>query len=363
MRLFFKEKIFATRHIIIHSWYNMKWFPPIVCLAWLCFASVFSLSAQTKTARAEAYLGNYRYENDRPVGTVKFIFQRAVLSREASGKRNYHQLLIGQKGFTDADNAGDLLAIQISNRGKTETVYADPGGSSSKKSRRSQPVEVEPTYAPEPVVRESARRVKTPKALPAQVSDDGTAATEPAPSADPVRPRPLYDTPEQPVRSRNSVQPGNGGGGGVNISLPDSSQLANSLEDAKQRVTTVKGRMWETAKPVWQFVRWVLDSVIIFLVCLAGLCRYVARTAAAESKVNHKGRVIIGRMIVGAHQNASGMLLIITWVIAVIFLIDIYMRLIENERPLWVLLLVWFPVLWIAERITDWIVPNLRGDH
>jgi ABC-type maltose transport system permease subunit len=342
----------------------MKWFPPIVCLALLCVASVFSVSAQTKTARTAAYLGDFRYENDRPVGTVKFIFQRAVLSRDATGKRNYRQLLIGQKGFTDLDNAGDLLAIQISNKGKTETVYADPGGS-GKKSRRAPAVEAEPTYAPEPIQRETARRVKNPQALPAQVSDDEVALT-PTPtqnsptSNDPVRPRPLYDTQEQPLRSRNSTQPGNGG---VNIALPDSAQLANSLEDAKQRVTTVKGRMWETAKPVWQFVRWVLDSVIIFLICLAGLCRYVARTAAAESKINHKGRVIVGRMIVGAHQNASGMLLIITWVIAVIFLIDIYMRLIENDRPLWVLLLVWFPVLWIAERITDWIVPNLRGDH
>ena len=173
-----------------------------------------------------------------------------------------------------------------------------------------------------------------------------------AESADPVRPRPLFSE-NQPQNAR----PGTNG-----ITLPDSSTLAQNLEGAKVTMSSWKTRLWQSAQPIWEFVMWTFNSMIVLLICFAGLCRYVAKTAAAESKISPKGRVITGRWIIGAHQNASGMLLIITWIIAIFFLIDIFMWLIYLDLPIWLLVVIWFPTLWLAEKITGWIVPNLRGD-
>jgi hypothetical protein len=31
------------------------------------------------------------------------------------------------------------------------------------------------------------------------------------------------------------------------------------------------------------------------------------------------------------------------------------------DLPIWTLLVIWFPILWLAEKLTSWIVPNIPG--
>ena len=327
----------------------MKLFPLLCCMA-IALCSHFSVYAQAKSVRVEAYLGSFRYENDKPNGTVKYIFQRAVFTREGNGRKSYKQLLSAQRGYSNNDNAGDLLAIQVVHKGETVAIYPEPKG--KKSSGRA--IVQEPVASAPPELVQPRNRRNTPAAVPAQLVNEAPEAQNAvqAESADPVRPRPLFSE-NQPQNAR----PGTNG-----ITLPDSSTLAQNLEGAKVTMSSWKTRLWQSAQPIWEFVMWTFNSMIVLLICFAGLCRYVAKTAAAESKISPKGRVITGRWIIGAHQNASGMLLIITWIIAIFFLIDIFMWLIYLDLPIWLLVVIWFPTLWLAEKITGWIVPNLRGD-
>lgn len=330
----------------------MKWFPLLFSAMIAFMGTVSSLYAAPKTERVEAYLGTYRYENDKPVGTVKFIFQRAVLTREGNGKKSYKLLLIGQRGFTNNDNAGDLLAIQVVHKGKTATIYPEPGGKNKSRSGVKEEFATESAPEVEPTT-ERRRKKNSAQAVPVaevvNVAPESVPMT-PTPSSDPVRPRPLF--PEQVhAQSNNS-----------GILLPDSVTIAQNLNQAKEKMTGWRGRLWQSAQPIWEFVMWIFNSVIVLLICLGGLFRYIAKTAAAESKITPKGKVIVGRWIIGAHQNASGLLLIITWFIAIFLLIDVFMWLIYLNLPVWLLVVIWFPVLWFAEKLTSWIVPNLRGD-
>jgi hypothetical protein len=325
-----------------------------------------TLSAQSKTARVLNYLGDYRYENDRPVGTVKYIFQQAILNRTGNGRLNYGELLVSQRGFTDADNAGNLMAIQVVSGGKTTMIHPEPYSKSSRTRQYKTNTAPEAQFIESGTGRRKKREQPQPQVVPAQIVNESPVIEnapepigppDPRRSTDPVRPRPLFDEPTDPTMTTR-VQ-----SGGSGISLPDSATVAHTLDDAKVTVSGWRGQLWQNAQPVWEFVMWIFNSIIIFLICLGGLCRYIAKTAAAESRVNRKGRVVVGGWIAGAHQNASGILLIITWIIAIFFLIDAFMWLVYLNLPLWILLVIWFPMLWFAERLTGWIVPNLRGDE
>jgi hypothetical protein len=341
----------------------MKWFPPLVGML-LC-VSLTAVYAQSKSERVLRYLGDIRYEEDKPVGTVKFIFQQAILSRSGTGRLSYGELLASQPGFTDADNAGALMAIQVVHRGKSTTIHPEPRTSSSRTRTYSTKQKGATAQFVQPTSSQRASRGKQePQMVSAQIvnqspeienAPEPIGPPDPRRSVDPVRPRPLFDEPTDPNAPRTT--------GTRDISLPDSATVANTLDQAKEKVTGWRGQLWSNAQPIWEFVMWIFNSIIIFLICLGGLCRYIAKTAAAESRVNRKGRIVVGGWIAGAHQNASGILLIITWIIAIFFLIDAFMWLVYLNLPLWILLIIWFPMLWFAERLTGWIVPNLRGDN
>lgn len=363
----------------------MKSFTLLLCVL-LVSGAATTLEAATKSERVERYLGTYRFKNDRPLGTVKFIFQKAVLKRRGDGKKTYEQLLFNEHLFSNRDNAGKLIGIEVVYKGKTTEIKPEsrkiPDGTDSPpdtraKSRSKQKLtakertddtdesvaaarksktnpkarltaEEEPAPAREresaaPPARERARMIADINARPrrpAESSAPANIAVSSLPTSDPVRPR-------------SSEHPGTG------IQMPDSSTVAHTLDDAKKEITTWKGRMWQTIQPVWEFVMWAFSSIIVMLICFAGICRYVAKTAANESLINTYGRVIVGRWIVSAHQNAAAMLLIITWVIAIVLLIDVFMWLVYLDLPIWTLLVIWFPVLWLAEKLTSWIVPNI----
>lgn len=282
----------------------MNKFPRLLCLV-LALCTALPIFAETKSQQVERYLGTFRYENDRPRGTVKFIFQKAVLKRKGTGKKTYQYLLFNEPFFSNENNAGRLIGIEIVNNGKPSTIRPESPEA--------------PANVPEANANAQAVRVNEP--------------------VDPVRPRQ---------------------GGGLNLgSMFDSTQVAGNLNQAKDKITGWKGTAWQTIRPVWAFVMWIFSSVIVILICFAGLCRYVAKTAASESLINNYGRIIVGRWIVSAHQNAAAMMLVITWIIAIVLLLDVFMWLVYLNLSVWLLVAIWFPILWLAERLTSWLVPNI----
>lgn len=339
----------------------MKKLLPLFCAA-LVACAVLPLHAATKSEQVERYLGSYRYKNDRPKGTVKFIFQKAVLKRQGDGKKTYEQLLYNERYFSNRDNAGRLIGIQVVHRDKTSTILPEssknPDDADAPAPTKSRRAKREPKPVPEPVqatMSPKGRLLEDPepesrseprmKVVPASTSA-AAAATELV--NDPVRPR--RNVPPPTLASSKPKS---------SISLPDSMTVVRNIEDAKEQITGWKGRMWQTVRPVWEFVMWLFSSLIVMLICFGGICRYVAKTAATESLINSYGRIIVGRWIVSAHQNAAAMLLVVTWIIAIVLLLDVFMWLVYLDLPIWTLLVIWFPILWLAEKLTSWIVPNI----
>ena len=175
---------------------------------------------------------------------------------------------------------------------------------------------------------------------------------EPSQTGDPVRPRILPTSQEVANTPRTDET--------VEYSVPDSTEIVRKIDEAKEKITGWKRKMWADIKPIWEFVMWVFSSVIVLLVCFSGICRYVAKTSTNESLINSYGRTIVGGWIVKAQQNAAQMTLVLTWIIAIVLLLDFFMWMVFLNLPLWTMLVVWFPVLWVAERITDWMVPNIQ---
>jgi hypothetical protein len=375
----------------------------LLCIPWLLWLGFvltpFVASATTKTEQVERYLGTHRYKRERPVGVVKFVFRRAVLKRQGDGKKTYEQLLIGEPGFSNRNNAGPLLRIQIVRNGETITVESEADRQARKKEaqaaaarakeeqrkkhRSSSPPEATAKAAERPEKASSGSAARAGKgsssakpAEPSQVMPQRTFTAKGAssvPPAAPVEKRAelipvAYTAPSaaaaaplliaDPVRPRQNIPPPPGLEN-KGLSLPDSITVVRNIEEAKEQITTWKGRLWQTIKPAWEFVMWVFSSLIVILICFAGICRYVAKTAASESLISAYGRVIVGRWIVSAHQNAAAMLLVITWIIAIVLLLDVFMWLVYLNLPIWTLLIIWFPALWLAEKITSWIVPNI----
>ncbi len=375
----------------------------LLYIPWLLLLGLFGVplvaSATTKTEQVEQYLGTHRYKRERPVGVVKFVFRRAVLKRQGDGKKTYEQLLIGEPGFSNRNNAGPLLRIQIVRNGETITVESEAERQARKKEEQAAAARAKEerrkkhrsTLSPDAAAKTAARPEKAPSgstaragkgsssaapAEPSQVKPQRTFMAKGASSVPPTAPvekraEPIpvaYTAPSaaaaaplliaDPVRPRQNIPPPPGSEN-KGISLPDSVTVVRNIEEAKEQITTWKGRLWQTIKPAWEFVMWVFSSLIVILICFAGICRYVAKTAASESLISAYGRVIVGRWIVSAHQNAAAMLLVITWIIAIVLLLDVFMWLVYLNLPIWTLLVIWFPALWLAEKITSWIVPNI----
>jgi len=97
----------------------------IFFLLLLCSAT----ASGQKSVHVAGYLGDIRYHSAPPAGQVKFAFERAVLLRNSDGKKTYAQILRDAVQFTDSDNAGALLGIQVNGatvlpEGKTENSAA-----------------------------------------------------------------------------------------------------------------------------------------------------------------------------------------------------------------------------------------------
>ena len=177
----------------------MKNFPLLFCVLFSVCAATTS-HAINKSEQVERYLGTFRYKNDHPRGTVKFVFQKAVLKRQGDGKKNYEQLLFNERYFSNSDNAGRLLAIQIVYKGKTSTIRPE----SPKDPEEVADEEAAPKPSRPKVAERRAARKPRPEPKTIQVTSAAAAAT--ALASDPVRPR------------QNEAPPPSSG-----LSLPDSS--------------------------------------------------------------------------------------------------------------------------------------------
>lgn len=163
------------------------------------------------------------------------------------------------------------------------------------------------------------------------------------------------DEAEDPMRTVSITNEPPGG-----FTMPDSMQVAERLDVAADAFDEMKAKAWTFVQPIWRFVVHIFSSFLLLLVCLIGLCRYVAKSAANESLVSTYGRVIVGGWIVKAQENAAASTLFLTWIIAIVALIDIFMWMVLLNIPTWTIVLVWFPILWFAQWITNFIVPNAR---
>jgi hypothetical protein len=274
-------------------------------LGMACFALLFAANFATaqKSVELRKYLGE-RCEMPAPAGEVFFKYEGVIITRKNDAKKplTFSQLLASSPAFTDSD------------AGKLQKVYTRTD-----------------VFAPQPVAPEP------PAQQPAPAAQQRTGAT----SYDPVRPRNIDGT-------TNTA-----------FMLPDSLQMERNIDGAKETITVWKAKLWEMAKPVWGLVMWVFNSVLVLLICFGGICRYVAKTAANESLMTRYGSVITGRWILPAHENAAVLLLYTMWIIFIILLIDVFLWLVWLNLPLWLLLFIWFPLLWMAEKFTNWAVPNV----
>lgn len=170
---------------------------------------------------------------------------------------------------------------------------------------------------------------------------------QPSETGDPVRPRGLFPGQGQAVEPES-------------FDMPDSMQIAERLEQAKEEITGWKAEMWRSFTPVWEFLMWLFSSVLVLLICAICVLRYIAKTAANESLVSVYGHVIAGRWIVSIQQNSAAMTLIFVWSIAVVLLINLFLWMTYAGWSIWAMIPAAALVGWFAERVTDWIVPDLR---
>ena len=142
--------------------------------------------------------------------------------------------------------------------------------------------------------------------------------------------------------------------------LPDSARLADRMAESENMVRQWRQKAWAAAAPIWRFIMVIFMSFLPLLIMVGGLLRYVAKTAAGESAVNMWGANVIGGWMLKAHHLSASALLVIKWAVTIVALINVFLYLVWAGLDWWVILVIWFICLWFAEKITNWIVPDVR---
>lgn len=271
----------------------------------------FPAFSQSKTRQVDEALGTRIREIPAAGQSVSFMFdlngRTKTYNRVGDGKSSYTELLQKSPGLVRFDDEGGTLVAVMSG----ETIIARTDF----------------------------------------VQNVNTAPREP---------QPMYATQAEQMRPQSAIDPNtlrdNGGG----FVLPDSVTIQREVDNGKHSIDEFKAGSWSLIKPIWGFAMYIFYSASLMLACFIGLFRYVAKTAANESLINTYGRVIVGRWIVSAQQNAAAGTLFLTWIVAIFLLIDFFLALVWLNLPMWTIVLIWFPTLWLAGKITNWIVPNIR---
>jgi len=95
------------------------------------------------------------------------------------------------------------------------------------------------------------------------------------PTANRVR---YVDQTSDPMRTTDVAREPDG------FAMPDSMQVAERLDNAATAFDALKEKVWGYVQPVWRFIVHIFSSLLLLFVCLIGLCRYVAKSAANESQ-------------------------------------------------------------------------------
>lgn len=168
-------------------------------------------------------------------------------------------------------------------------------------------------------------------------------------TGDPIRPRGILQAPDAgtPVMDKP-----------LNIHIPTPGEVQTTLDNASREIDYRKSEAWEAIKPIWRWIMGLFFSIVPLLICFGGMFRYYAGTAANEA---FYGLSWIGVFIRRVHETASGITLLICWAIFTVLLIDEFMLFVYFGIPIWAMLLTWFPSLYFAKIITNWIVPDPPG--
>lgn len=276
-------------------------------LVFIFTIAALTVFAQSKTMQVDQALGT-RATRDIPQAgdRIEYVFQigRKDVSyyRDGDGASEYTALLQKTSGMGDYnDQGGTLLFVK-----KNGEVVARGNAAGS--------------IAEQPI----ARRVRA--------VDD----------ADPMR----------PVSITNEPQGG--------FTMPDSMEVAERLDGLKRDITGWKGKMWQSIAPVWEFCMWLFSSIAVFLVSLIFFFRYIAASASNESLVGIYGNVIAGRWMVSVQQNAAVLTLACVWLIAAVLWVNVVLWMVWADLSLWLMVPCAAILAWFAEKVTDWLVPNLR---
>jgi len=300
-----------------------------VALSFLLFC--LPVFGQSKTQQVDAALMQVSGQISPipPAGaTVTYEFQTdsktVYIDRKADGKSTYMELLPKSTGIVRYNDAGGELSLIKVNG---EPVI-----------QRNKPKLVNvPSKSSEP----QPQRIQSP------VAPNGAVYLPPNNTGDPVRP---YGTLQAPDVANTPVtdEP-------LNIHIPTPDEVQTTLDNASREIDYRKTEAWAAIKPIWKWIMGMFFSIVPLFICLGGLFRYYAGTAANESFYGLSG---IGILIRRVHETASGVTLIICWGIATVLLIDEFMLFVYLGIPLWLMLATWFPSLFLAKVLTNWAVPN-----
>ena len=289
-----------------------------VALSFLLFC--LPVFGQSKARQVDEVLGTRIREIPEAGEKVTFVFREGskdkYYERTGDGKSEYTDLLQKTSGLVKYnDQGGELVAIMKNGEAVAKAAHVE--------------------------------RVNEVPKQQSPVAPNGAVYLPPNNTADPVRP---YGTLEAPGVANTPVtdEP-------LNIHIPTPDEVQTTLDNASREIDYRKTEAWAAIKPIWKWIMGMFFSIVPLFICLGGLFRYYAGTAANESFYGLSG---IGILIRRVHETASGVTLLICWGIATILLIDEFMLFVYLGIPLWLMLATWFPSLFLAKVLTNWAVPN-----
>ena len=275
------------------------------------FLSAFTLNAQPKSAQVAQYVGPENFQKIKITGAVVFRFQKLPIERMAKAQ-TLAQILSDARTYSDEDNAGKLQEITLNG-------FPIP--------RNMQRAEIHAEVKEMPDTR-TATRAEIAKFLrPAQ-----------------------RDTAGQPIPTAT----------GFESLTADSLTIAGNMNAARQKVDRWKRAGWAAALPVWEFFMYVFGLGFGILLCVGGICWYVADSATDETYIGYRGQTYTGKLARSAHESAAGWLLLITWTCFIVLLINVFLWLVYAGLDMWLVVVIWFIVLAISSKITKKIVPNIK---
>lgn len=275
---------------------------------------------QSKARQVDEVLGTRIREIPKAGEKVTFVFREGskdkYYERTGDGKSEYTDLLQKTSGLVKYnDQGGELVAIMKNGEAVAKAAHVE--------------------------------RVNEVPKVQSPVSPNGAVYLPPNNTSDPVRP---YGTLQGPdvANTPTTDEP-------LNIHIPTPDEVQTTLDNASREIDYRKTEAWAAIKPIWKWIMGMFFSIVPLFICLGGLFRYYAGTAANESFYGLSG---IGILIRRVHETASGVTLLICWGIATILLIDEFMLFVYLGIPLWLMLATWFPSLFLAKVLTNWAVPN-----